>query len=134
MTSITPSDSRDKSQRTENSTYRCPTAYQRRWSLCPRILGRRHLPSKRVWNVFCDILKMLMSFLRRTMQCIVNFGTWIINQSALRQLKSLQTKTSKTKTACWQNGVSKKIGTKTSGSRTSGRVAILRPRSSESDK
>ena len=30
-----------------------------------RIFGRCHLPRKRVWKVFYDILKMLMSFSQR---------------------------------------------------------------------
>ena len=73
------------------------TPCRRLWCFCPRIFGRRHLPSKRAWKVFYVIQKMLISFLRRkTVR-----GTWTMNQNALWQLKCPQTKTRKTNSDFW---------------------------------
>ena len=58
-------------------------------------------------------------------QFVVNFGTWTMNQNALWQLKSPQTKTRKTKTACWKNGG--RENSKKWRSWTSGWVSILWP-------
>ena len=103
---------------------RSPTPCRRLWCWCPRIFGRRHLPSKRAWKMFTLYWRCWCRFYEEK-QFVVNFGTWMMNQNALWQLKSPQTKTRKTKTACWQNGGREKSGTKKWRSRTSGWVSIL---------
>ena len=45
-------------------------------------------------------------------QFVVNIGTWTMNQNALWQLKSPQTKNRKTKTACCKMVAMKKVGQK----------------------
>ena len=78
---------------------RSPTPCRRLWCWCPRIFGRRHLPSKRAWEVFTLYWRCWCRFYEEK-QFVVNFGTWTINQNALWQIKSPQTKSRKTKTAC----------------------------------
>ena len=78
---------------------RSPTPCRRLWCWCPRIFGRRHLPSKLAWKMFTLYWRCWCRFYEEK-QFVVNFGTWTMNQNVLWQLKSPQTKTRKTKTAC----------------------------------
>ena len=75
-----------------------PTPCRRLWCWCPRIFGCRHLPSKRAWKMFTLYQRCWCRFYEEK-QFVVHFGTWTMNQNALWQLKSPQTKTRKTKTA-----------------------------------
>ena len=74
---------------------RIPTPCRRLWCWCPRIFGRRHLPSKRAWKIFTLYWRCWCRFYEEK-QFVVNFGTWMLNQNALWQLKSPQTKTRRT--------------------------------------
>ena len=64
---------------------------RRLWCWCPRIFGRRHLRSKRAWKMFTLYWRYWCRFYEEK-QFVVNFGTWTMNQNALWQLKSPQTK------------------------------------------
>ena len=78
---------------------RSPTPCRRLWCWCPRIFGHRHLPSKRAWKVFTLYWRCWCRFCEEK-QFVVHFGTWTMNQNALWQFKSPQTKTRRTKAAC----------------------------------
>ena len=71
---------------------RSPTPCRRLWCWCPR-------PSKRAWKMFTSHWRCWCRFYEEK-RFVVNFGTWTMNQNALWQLKSPQTKIRKTKTAC----------------------------------
>ena len=72
------------------------------WCLRPRIFGRRHLPIASVHGKCFTIYWRCWCCFYEGKQFVVNIETWTMNQDALWQLKSPETRN--TKTACWKNG------------------------------